>query len=62
MDSTEYDKIVDKLIQFRGKMPQTAHLDSDQARLAAHNVRYAIDNLLVYIDRYAELDILGWIK
>tara|TARA_B100000212_G_scaffold340003_1_gene319597 strand:+ start:1052 stop:1240 length:189 start_codon:yes stop_codon:yes gene_type:complete len=62
MDAKEYDKIVDKLMQFRGKIPITGNLNNDQAKVAARNVRNSIDNLLDYIDSLAELDALGWIK
>ena len=62
MDAKEYDKIVDKLMQFRGKIPITGNLNNDTAKVAARNVRNSIDNLLDYIDSLAELDALGWIK
>ncbi len=62
MDTIEYDKIVDKLVAFRAKIPQNHHLSSHMARNAARNLRVSIDNMLHDIDKYAELDILGWIK
>ena len=62
MDAQDYDKMVDKLVQFRGKIPQNKHLRSNTARKAARNLRVSIDNIIQDIDNYAELDILGWIK
>ena len=62
MDSKEYDKIVDKLMQFRSRIPLSMHLSDDRAKVAALNLRMTIDDLLSAIDEYAEFDILGWIK
>jgi len=62
MEAQEYDKIVDKLLQFRGKIPQSYHLSHDGARVAALNLRMIIDDMLSAIDEYADLDALGWIK
>tara|TARA_R100001440_G_scaffold74607_1_gene100287 strand:+ start:40 stop:228 length:189 start_codon:yes stop_codon:yes gene_type:complete len=62
MDAQEYDKIVDKLLQFRGKIPVSGICRLHHAKVASKNLRVSIDNLLEDIEKYAELDILGWIK
>lgn len=62
MDSTEYDKIVDKLMQFRAKIPLTADLEWKNASNKAYALRLNIDLLLKLIDEFAELDGKGWIK
>ena len=62
MDAQEYDKIADKLLQLRGKIPVSGTLKLHHAKVAARNLRVSIDNLLEDLDKYAELDILGWIK
>lgn len=62
MDSKEYDKIVDKLMQFRGKIPLTADLEYKNASNKAYSLRLNIDLLLKLIDEFAELDSKGWIK
>jgi hypothetical protein len=62
MDSREYDKIVDKLMQFRGKIPLTADLEYKNASNKAYALRLNIDLLLNLIDEFAELDGKGWIK
>ena len=62
MDSKEYDKIVDKLMQFRGKIPLTADLEYKNASNKAYALRLNIDLMLKLIDEFAELDGKGWIK
>jgi len=62
MDAQEYDKIVDKLLQLRGRIPVSGTCKLHHAKVASRNLRVSIDNLLEDIEKYAELDILGWIK
>tara|TARA_Y100000114_G_C11751844_1_gene324741 strand:+ start:92 stop:280 length:189 start_codon:yes stop_codon:yes gene_type:complete len=62
MDAQIYDKIVDKLMQFRGRIPVDGDLSHDGAIVAAATLRDHIDNLLNAIDKYAELDALGWLE
>ena len=62
MDSIEYDKIVDKLLQFRGKIPQYGAVNDRVAKSAVYELNKAIDDLLWQIDNYAKCDALGWIK
>jgi len=62
MDAKEYDKTVDKLIQFRGKIPLTAYLEYKNASNKAYMLRMNIDLLLKLIDEFAELDGKGLIK
>ena len=62
MDAQEYDKIVDKLMQFRGKIPDDTQLYNTNAIRHAKKLRVRIDNLLDAIDWFAEKDAKGWIK
>ena len=62
MDAQDFDKLADKLVQFRGKIPQNAHLHQYHSRIAAKRLRVRIDNLLDALDHYAKKDNLGWIK
>ena len=62
MDSTEYDKIVDKILQFRGKIPQYGAVNDRVAKCAVYELHKSIDQLLWQIDNYAKADALGWIK
>ena len=62
MDAQEYDKIVDKLLQFRGKIPDYGAVNDRVAKMAVYELKKSIDNLLWQIDNYAKTDSLGWIK
>jgi len=62
MDTQDYDKIVDKLMQFRGKLPDVGQLRHHMARMTTDDMKNKIDRLLMYIDEYAKLDSAGWIK
>lgn len=62
MDAQDYDKIVDKLMQFRGKLPDVGQLSQHKARMVTIDMKSKIDRLLMYIDEYAKLDSAGWIK
>lgn len=62
MNPTNYDKIVDKLLQFRGKIPKYAEVNDRVAKCAVWELTKAIDDLLWQIDNYAKADELGWIK
>ena len=62
MDAQDYDKIVDKLMQFRGKIPDNTQLTNFYAIEAAKKLRYKVDELLSAIDWYAYVDASGWIK
>lgn len=62
MDSTDYDKIVDKLLVFRGKIPVEGILTNDTAIYYAHQLRNHIDFLITQIDWFADTDSKGLIK
>ena len=62
MDSKEYDKIVDKLLQFRGKIPQYGALNDRVAKMAVYELNKKIDDLIWQIDNFANSDLAGWIK
>jgi len=62
MDNIHYDKIADKLIQFRMKIPMQAELMTRIGKNAAWELRSKIDDLLWQIDNYAECDNKGLIK
>ncbi len=62
MDAIHYDKIADKLLQFRNKIPLTAYLEYKNASNKAYMLRMNIDMLLKLIDEFAELDNKGLIK
>ena len=62
MDSKEYDRIVDKLMQFRGKLPQTMHLTDKSAQDRTYLLRLTLDLLVGRIDEFAKSDARGWIR
>lgn len=62
MDAKEYDRIADKLMQFRAKIPITIDLEYKNASNKSYMLRQSIDMLLMLIDEFAELDSKGWIK
>jgi len=62
MDAIHYDKIADKLMQFRGKLPRSGQLSDKKAEFTVDQLKIYIDGLLENIDAYAELDAKGWIK
>ena len=62
MDPTHHEKIVDKLMQYRGKIPQAYHMDDDYARYCLNVLKHRIDKLIICIDRIAKLEDKGLIK
>ena len=58
MDATDFDKIVDKLMQFRGKLPKyedgyTTHINS-----CTQQMLNEIDHLIEMIDLYSRSGII----
>lgn len=62
MDPTHYEKIADKLMQFRGKLPKETHLELKAAKYATENLKERIDALLIAIDLFAGTDEFGGIR
>jgi len=62
MDAIHMDKIADKLIQFRSKIPHEGDLGSRIGKNAVFELKKQIDNLLWQIDNYAECNNKGWIR
>lgn len=62
MEAQEYDKIVDKILQFRGKITQYGAVNDRVAKMAIYELNKSIDALLWQIDNYAKYDALGWIQ
>lgn len=61
MDPQEYDKIADKLMQFRNKLPRD-ELGSRRAQVITAELRTKVMELLEAIDIYASFDDSGWIR
>jgi len=62
MDPAHFDKIADKLMQFRTKIPINNTLADHKARMTCDDLKIKIDALLMFIDEFAKLDEAGWIK
>ena len=62
MDPVQYEKIADKLMQFRGKIPKNETLRDHQARMLCDEIKIKIDSMLMLIDEFAKLDEAGWIR
>jgi hypothetical protein len=62
MDPIHHSKIVDKLMQYRGKLPKDGYLGDRIAVCAAYELRQLIDNLIWQIESFAVLDDQGLIR
>jgi hypothetical protein len=50
MDATHHDKIVDKLLQYWGKMPVDKHLKTQTSKKALYITQMRIDDLVHAIE------------
>jgi hypothetical protein len=62
MDPTHHEKIVDKLMQYRGKIPKTGQLADKKAQFTADQMRIYIDDLIANIDAFATCYEKGLIR
>mgnify|MGYP003146583223 CR=1 FL=1 len=62
MTPSDYDKIVDKLMQFRGKLPKSGQVFEPRAKLSCKMMRGQLDDFILLIEEFAKLDTKGWIK
>ncbi len=62
MEPIHHEKIADKLMQYRGKIPKYGEVNDRVAKSAVWELTKAIEDLLWQIDNYAKCDSLGWIK
>ena len=61
MDPIHYEKIADKLMQFRGKLPKDSHTSTAWAESKVDNMKIHIDAFLIVLDRFAKWDEQGLI-
>jgi hypothetical protein len=62
MDATHHEKIVDKLMQYRGKIPKHGQLATEYGKEKATEMREIIDLMLDLIDSFANMDQKGLIR
>ena len=62
MDPTHHEKIVDKLMQYKGKIPKHGQLCDKTAEFHASDLRTHIDDLIQLIEWFADTDQKGLIR
>ncbi len=62
MDAKDYDKIVDKLLQFRGKIPKSGHECDPREKIACKMMRDQTDDFILLLEEFAKIDEKGWLK
>lgn len=62
MDAQHHATIVDKLMQYRGKIPKDGHLASKEATYYSEQLRKHIDWLITEIEWFADTDAKGLIR
>jgi len=62
MDPTHHEKIVDKLMQYRGKIPKTGHLGDMKSQLMMSMMREQIDDMIELIELLARQFEMGLIR
>ena len=62
MDPTHHEKIVDKLMQYRGKIPKSGQLGDSDAIYYTKELRNEIDSLIQHIDFIAKAFNKGLIR
>ena len=62
MDAKDFDKIADKLMVFRGRLPKQWDLSSEYAKERVNDMKDLIEHMLNELDQLARLEEMGWIK
>jgi hypothetical protein len=62
MDAQHHATIVDKLMQYRGKIPKNGHLGNKNAQVQAYMLRMNVEHLIKMIDAFAVADEKGLIR
>jgi len=53
MDPIHHEKIVDKLMQYRGKIPKTGQLATKHGQVSCYQMRMNVEHLIKLIDSFA---------
>jgi len=62
MDPKNYDRIVDKLLMFRKRLPLESQVSDRLAKDSIYELKKQIDNLLWQIEKHSDNDSKGWIR
>jgi hypothetical protein len=58
MDAEHHSKIVDKLMQYRGKIPKNGQCSTEAAKISCYQMRMNVEHLIKLIDAFA----IAWEK
>jgi len=53
MDPIHHEKIVDKLMQYRGKIPKDGQVVTKYGKVECYQMRMNIDHLIIMIENFA---------
>jgi hypothetical protein len=62
MDPNHHAKIVDKLMQYRGKIPKNGQCATESGKIACYQMRMNVEHLIKLIDAFAvawEKELIG---
>jgi len=62
MDAQEYAKIADKIMQFKGRLPQSWPQTDLLVQTYTDELQKRLSEALVYLDTLAKMDDMGWVK
>jgi hypothetical protein len=62
MDAEHHSKIVDKLMQYRGKIPKDGHLSDLKAKLMMRLMREQVDDFIELVELLARQYEMGLIR
>jgi len=62
MDPIHHEKIVDKLMQYRGKIPKNGHLGDIKSQFTCDLMRNQIDDMIQLIELLARQFEMGLIR
>ena len=62
MDPIHHEKIVDKLMQYRGKIPKSGQLGDIKAQFTCDLMRNQIDDIIQLIELFARQLDMGMIR
>jgi hypothetical protein len=62
MDAKEYAKIADKIMQIKGRLPQSWHQTDALVEKQVDLIHERLSEALVFLDTLAKMDDMGWVK
>ena len=62
MDATEYSKIADRIMQWKGRLPKELHQNDNLCKQYIAQIQTKLSETLVLLDTLAKMDDMGWVK